>query len=348
MKKQNPSAVGFDEKLTEDIETFTGIDTDLTPDNLDDDFDISDSKNVDDIGDNIPVDYKASYIPAIRGKNDLAYFLNEVNKYPMLTEAEEKALALRYYNDGDLDAAHTLVTSHLRMVVKIAYQYRGYGLPVADMISEGSIGLMRAVKKFDPNKGFRFSTYALWWVKAQINEFVLNSWSMVKIGTTAAQKKLFFNLRKLKDKLNIFSGRDLTDDETQLIADNLGVKSNEVRDMNLRLSHSSDFSLNNKVGFDDGDGLEHGDNLASEDMNAEELLIKNDSENFHKRIILEALEHLTEREREIIKMRKLTDKPMLLDDLGIMFGISKERVRQIEEAALKKMQKFLQKKNVQI
>ncbi len=334
------------EKSATNNTNFDDIDVVFSSDNSDDILSAADENaNIDEE----KPDYKASYVPAVAAKNDLAYFLQEVNKYPMLTETEEKDLALRYYNDGDLDAAHTLVTSHLRMVVKIAYQYRGYGLPVMDMISEGSVGLMKAVKKFDPNKGFRFSTYALWWVKAQINEFVLSSWSMVKIGTTTAQKKLFFNLRKLKERLDIFSNRELTADETKLIADNLGVNSSDVREMNMRMSHSSDLSLNKKIGGDmDGEGIEHGDTLASDEMNAEEFLIKNDSENFHKRIVLDALDKLNERERRIITARKLAEKPMLLDELGAELGISKERVRQIEESAMKKMQKFLHAKNVRI
>ena len=290
------------------------------------------------------IDYKASYTPAVSNKSDLLFFLKQVNKYPILTEDEEKDLTMRYYNNADLSAAHTLVTCHLRMVVKLAYQYRGYGIPIADMISEGSIGLMKAVKKFDPNKGFRFSTYALWWIKAQINEFVLNSWSMVKIGTTAAQKKLFFNLRKIKDKLNILTERELTNDEKKLIANNLGVTSADVSDMNLRMSHGYDISLNEK--FND-DNTEHGDSIASDEPNAEELLIKNDYETFSKKIITEAINTLKDREKEIIKMRKLTDKPMLLDELGLKYGISKERVRQIEENALKKIKKYIEdKKNL--
>ena len=286
-------------------------------------------------------DYSASYMPVIQNKNELLYFLKQVNKYPILTEEEEKDLALRYYNNADLFAAHTLVTCHLRMVVKLAYQYRGYGLPIADMISEGSIGLMKAVKKFDPNKGFRFSTYALWWIKAQINEFVLNSWSIVKIGTTAAQKKLFFNLRKLKEKLNILTDRDLTNDETKLIAGNLGVTSSEVNDMNQRMSGGFDLSLNTK--YSDDSNTEHIDNIASDEPNSEELLIKNDYEIFSKKVILEAIETLKDREKEIIRLRKLTDKPMLLDELGAKYGISKERVRQIEESALKKIKQYIEK-----
>lgn len=319
--------------------------TDRKENNADQNFELLDVQQSNDIGsvDNIneEINYRASYTPVISNKNDLLFFLKQVNKYPILTEDEEKDLAMRYYNNADLSAAHTLVTCHLRMVVKLAYQYRGYGIPIADMISEGSIGLMKAVKKFDPNKGFRFSTYALWWIKAQINEFVLNSWSMVKIGTTAAQKKLFFNLRKIKDKLNILTDRELTNDEKKLIANNLGVTSSDVSDMNLRMSQGYDVSLNTK--FNDGD-TEQGDNIASDELNAEELLIKNDYENFSKQIITEAVNTLKDREKEIIKMRKLTDKPMLLDELGLKYGISKERVRQIEENALKKIKKYIEDK----
>ncbi len=306
-----------------------------------DELDISDENNTE--FNEEQSDYSASYVPAVQNKNDLLYFLKQVNKYPILTEEEEKDLALRYYNNADLSAAHTLVTCHLRMVVKLAYQYRGYGLPISDMISEGSIGLMKAVKKFDPNKGFRFSTYALWWIKAQINEFVLNSWSIVKIGTTAAQKKLFFNLRKLKEKLNILTDRDLTNDETKLIANDLGVTSSEVTDMNQRMSGGYDLSLNTTYG--DDTGTEHIDNLASEELNSEELLIKNDYESFSKKVIMEAIATLKDREKEIIQARKLTDKPMLLDELGAKYGISKERVRQIEENALKKIKQYIEKQH---
>ena len=319
---------------------------DVEPDNFDLD-DNSDKNNYQ------LTDYNSNnFLPADSSKSDISHYLKEISKYPILSEEEELKLALSYYNDNDLNAAHTLVTSHLRMVVKVAFDYRGYGLPIADMISEGSVGLMKAVKKFDPNKGYRFSTYALWWVKAQINELVLNNWSMVKIGTSAAQKKLFFNLKKTKERLNIMSNGALSDEEADLISESLGVEPKDVIDMNARLAYSSDLSLNSSIknhsGNSDDASVERGDMLPSKDLNAEDLLIKVDLENYHKKLILEAMEKLNDREKEIIISRKLSDKPMLLDELGAKFGVSKERIRQIEESALLKMQKYLTSKNIKI
>ena len=254
-------------------------------------------------------------------------------------------LAKRLVEHDDTDAAHTLVTSHLRLVAKIAMGYRFYGLPVADLISEGNIGLMRAVKKFDPDRGFRLATYAMWWIKAAINEYVLNSWSLVKVGTVAAQKKLFFNLRKLKAKLNIYDDADLTQQAVEEIANRLDVDSKTVLEMNGRLSRS-DASLNVPVG-EDAD-LERIDLLPT-NIPDQETVISNEEERMvGLRLLNEALEGLNDRERHIIQERRLTDDPRTLEDLGEEYEISRERVRQIENRAFEKLQKAVKEAVVEI
>jgi RNA polymerase sigma-32 factor len=245
-------------------------------------------------------------------------------------------LAKRYKEHGDTEAAHKLVTSHLRLVAKIAMGYRGYGLPVTDLISEGNVGIMQAVKKFDPERGFRLATYAMWWIRAQIQEYVLHSWSLVKIGTTAAQKKLFFNLRKLKNQLSSIDTGNLSPENAREIASRLNVKEAEVLDMDNRL-FSGDQSLNVQVG-EEGD-TEWQDMLVDSNDTQDNILANSNELSFRKKIFEQALEVLNDREKEIITLRKLKDKPVKLEELSKKFNISRERVRQIEEKAFEKLQK---------
>ena len=275
-------------------------------------------------------------LPVLSSEGNLAIYLQEIKKFPILTAEEEYMLAKRYKEHGDTEAAHKLVTSHLRLVAKIAMGYRGYGLPVTDLISEGNVGIMQAVKKFDPERGFRLATYAMWWIRAQIQEYVLHSWSLVKIGTTAAQKKLFFNLKKLKNQLSSIDSGDLSPENAREIATRLNVKEGEVLDMNNRL-FSGDQSLNVQVG-DEGD-TEWQDMLVDSNETHDNLIANKDELKYRKKIFEQALEILNEREKEIIKLRKLQDKPVKLEELSKKFNISRERVRQIEEKAFEKLQK---------
>ena len=276
------------------------------------------------------------YLPVLSSEGSLALYLQEIKKFPILTAEEEFMLAKRYKEHGDSDAAHKLVTSHLRLVAKIAMGYRGYGLPVTDLISEGNVGIMKAVKKFDPEKGFRLATYAMWWIRAQIQEYVLHSWSLVKIGTTAAQKKLFFNLRKLKNQLTSIDSGNLSPENVREIATRLDVKEAEVIDMNNRL-YGGDQSLNVKVS--DEAETEWQDMLVDQNEIQDEILEKKNEMSYRKKIFKKALEVLNEREKEILTLRKLRDKPLKLEELSAKFNISRERVRQIEEKALEKLQK---------
>jgi len=275
-------------------------------------------------------------LPVLSSEGNLAIYLQEIKKFPILTAEEEYMLAKRYKEHGDTEAAHKLVTSHLRLVAKIAMGYRGYGLPVTDLISEGNVGIMQAVKKFDPERGFRLATYAMWWIRAQIQEYVLHSWSLVKIGTTAAQKKLFFNLKKLKNQLSSIDSGDLSPENAREIATRLNVKEGEVLDMNNRL-FSGDQSLNVQVG-DEGD-TEWQDMLVDSNETHDNLLANKDELKYRKKIFEQAIEILNEREKEIITLRKLQDKPVKLEELSKKFNISRERVRQIEEKAFEKLQK---------
>ena len=275
-------------------------------------------------------------LPVLSSEGNLAIYLQEIKKFPILTAEEEYMLAKRYKEHGDTEAAHKLVTSHLRLVAKIAMGYRGYGLPVTDLISEGNVGIMQAVKKFDPERGFRLATYAMWWIRAQIQEYVLHSWSLVKIGTTAAQKKLFFNLKKLKNQLSSIDSGDLSPENAREIATRLNVKEGEVLDMNNRL-FSGDQSLNVQVG-DEGD-TEWQDMLVDSNETHDNLIANKDELKFRKKIFEQAIEILNEREKEIITLRKLQDKPVKLEELSKKFNISRERVRQIEEKAFEKLQK---------
>ena len=276
------------------------------------------------------------YLPVLSSEGSLALYLQEIKKFPILTAGEEFMLAKRYKEHGDSEAAHKLVTSHLRLVAKIAMGYRGYGLPVTDLISEGNVGIMQAVKKFEPEKGFRLATYAMWWIRAQIQEYVLHSWSLVKIGTTAAQKKLFFNLRKLKNQLTSIDSGNLSPENVREIATRLDVKEAEVIDMNNRL-YGGDQSLNAKVSGEAE--TEWQDMLVDQNEIQSDILEKKNEMSYRKKIFKKALEVLNEREKEILTLRKLRDKPLKLEELSAKFNISRERVRQIEEKALEKLQK---------
>ncbi len=275
-------------------------------------------------------------LPVLSSEGNLSIYLQEIKKFPILTADEEYMLAKRYKEYGDTEAAHKLVTSHLRLVAKIAMGYRGYGLPVTDLISEGNVGIMQAVKKFDPERGFRLATYAMWWIRAQIQEYVLHSWSLVKIGTTAAQKKLFFNLKKLKNQLSSIDSGDLSPENAREIANRLNVKEAEVLDMNNRL-FSGDQSLNIQVG-NEGDA-EWQDMLVDSHDTQDNIIANADEHSYRKKIFEKAIEVLNHREKEIIKLRKLRDKPVKLEELSKKFNISRERVRQIEEKALEKLKK---------
>jgi RNA polymerase sigma-32 factor len=280
-------------------------------------------------------------LPSISSQGSLQKYLSSIRKFPILEMEEEYTLAKMWKNKKDLNAAHKLVTSHLRLVAKIAMGYKGYGLPVADLISEGNIGLMQAVKRFDPDKGFRLATYAMWWIRASIQEFILHSWSLVKIGTTAAQKKLFFNLRSLKGKLKALEDGDLPPELVTEIADRLDVSENDVIDMNRRMS-GHDQSLNNPFSADNDD--EWINSLVDDNETHESKFIYK-QELFRRKEMLEsALRDLDDRERYIITHRRLVDDPLTLDQLSKSFGISRERVRQVEAKAFEKLKKFV--KNV--
>lgn len=265
----------------------------------------------------------------------LSRYLEEIKKFPMLEPEEEYMLAKSWQEHGDVEAAHKLVTSHLRLVAKIAMGYRGYGMPVVDLISEGNIGLMQAVKKFDPDAGVRLSTYAMWWIKAAIQEFVLRSWSLVKIGTTAVQKKLFFNLRKLKNRINAVHEGDLSPSEVKEIAKELDVPEHDVVDMDRRMG-GSDLSLNQHLSYDSED--EWGDFIA--DSSAAHDVVFAEKEDYSKKKVLldNAFNELNEREQNILKERHLKENPATLDELSKTYNISRERVRQIEARALEKLQ----------
>jgi RNA polymerase sigma-32 factor len=275
-------------------------------------------------------------LPILSSEGNLSIYLQEIKRFPILTAEEEYMLAKRFKEHGDSKAAHKLVTSHLRLVAKIAMGYRGYGLPVTDLISEGNVGIMRAVKKFDPEKGFRLSTYAMWWIRAQIQEYVLHSWSLVKIGTTAAQKKLFFNLRKLKNQLQSIDRGNLSPENVREIASRLNVKEAEVTSMEGRL-FSGDQSLNVQLGHETD--TEWQDIIIDESDTQDTIFEKKDEKNYRKKLFLEALKVLNPREKEIIKLRHLSEIPKKLEELSIKFKISRERVRQIEEKAMDKLQK---------
>ncbi len=276
-----------------------------------------------------------SNLPVLASEDGLTRYMAEIRAFPMLTEEEEYMLAQRWREHGDRAAAHRLVTSHLRLVARIAMGYRGYGLPVTDLISEGHIGLMQAVRKFDPDKGFRLATYAIWWIRAAIQEYILHSWSLVKIGTTAAQKKLFFNLRRMRNQLDALDGKEISSDEARDIADKLRVSEREVVEMNRRLI-APDHSLNAPISVD-GEG-EWQDFLQDERANQEVRLIESDEKDKRVLLLTHALGQLNAREKRIIEARQLQDEPTTLEELSQEFGVSRERVRQIENRALEKVQ----------
>ena len=267
-------------------------------------------------------------------------YLQEVRKFPMLDRDEEFMLAKRWIEQQDSNAAEKMVTSHLRLVAKIAMGYRGYGLPIGEVISEGNVGLMQAVKKFDPDKGFRLSTYAMWWIRAAIQEYVLRSWSLVKMGTTAAQKKLFFNLRRLKGQMKAIDDGDLTPDHVAKIATKLGVKEEEVTSMNRRMGHGGDASLNVSIGGEDGSS-EWQDWLQDDTDSQEEILGQDQEHNAKMELLKTAMSALNEREQDIISKRRLADKPMTLEELAVIYGVSRERIRQIEARAFEKLQEAM-------
>jgi RNA polymerase sigma-32 factor len=271
----------------------------------------------------------------IVSEGGLARYLAEIRKFPLLDPQEEYMLAKRWREHEDTEAAHKLVTSHLRLVAKIAMGYRGYGLPISEVIAEGNIGLMQAVKRFEPERGFRLATYAMWWIRASIQEYILRSWSLVKMGTTAAQKKLFFNLRRVKGQIEALDEGDLKPDQVKTIAHRLGVPEAEVISMNRRLA-SPDSSLNSPVGGESDS--EWQDWLADETLDQETQLAESEELEERRTLLSTALEELTPRERDILEARRLRDDPVTLEDLSVKYDISRERVRQIEVRAFEKLQ----------
>jgi RNA polymerase sigma-32 factor len=278
----------------------------------------------------------AAALPMLGAESGLACYLRKILRFPLLEPQEEYMLAKRWREHGDHDAAHRLVTSHLRLVARIAMGYRGYGLPIAEIVSEGNVGLMQAVRRFEPDKGFRLATYAMWWIKAAIQEYVLRSWSLVKLGTTANQKKLFFNLRKAKSKISALEDGDLRSDQISLIAARLGVTDQDVIDMNRRLG--GDVSLNSPV-REDGDSGEWQDWLADDSPSQERRLVESEELANRRSALGQALTVLNARERRIFEARRLAEEPMTLEELGAEFRVSRERVRQIEARAFQKVRK---------
>jgi len=282
----------------------------------------------------------ANTLAVMSPEGGLSRYLSEIRKFPMLAKDEEFMLAKRWQEHEDPEAAHRLVTSHLRLVAKIAMGYRGYGLPIGEVISEGNVGLMQAVKKFDPDKGFRLATYAMWWIRASIQEYILRSWSLVKMGTTAAQKKLFFNLRKAKSQISAFEEGDLRPEQVREIATKLGVLDEEVVSMNRRLS-GPDASLNAPLRSDSES--EWQDWLADDDSPSQESIVaENEERSLRMGLLEEAMAELTDRERHILTERRLKDDPTTLEELAGHYGVSRERVRQIEVRAFEKLQKSMQ------
>ena len=285
-------------------------------------------------GSNVP-----ATIPALGGEASLNRYLSEIRKFPILAPEQEYMLAKRFQEHQDPDAAAQLVTSHLRLVAKIAMGYRGYGLPVSELISEGNIGLMQGVKKFEPDRGFRLATYAMWWIRASIQEFILRSWSLVKMGTTAAQKKLFFNLRRMKSKLDAFEDGDLSPEHLTKIATDLGVTEDEVTSMNRRMAMGGDTSLNVPM-REDGES-QWQDWLADDSPLQDERVADAQEADVRHGMLVEAMSDLNDREKHILTERRLTDDPKTLEELSQVYGVSRERVRQIEVRAFEKLQKAM-------
>jgi RNA polymerase sigma-32 factor len=284
---------------------------------------------------------RTAALPIMTAEGGLTRYLEEIRRFPMLEPQEEFMLAKSWREHGDRDAAHKLVTSHLRLVAKIAMGYRGYGLPISEVVSEGNVGLMQAVKRFEPDKGFRLATYAMWWIKASIQEYILRSWSLVKMGTTANQKKLFFNLRKAKSKISALQEGDLRPDQVQTIAKRLGVTEQDVVDMNRRLG--GDASLNAPI-REDGDSGEWQDWLADDSESQETVMAAHEELDNRRKALSSALGVLNDRERRIFEARRLADDPVTLEELAEEFGVSRERVRQIEVRAFEKVQKAVKNK----
>ena len=282
-------------------------------------------------------------VPALSGEQSLNRYLSEIKKFPILTPEQEYMLAKRYAEHEDPDAAAQLVTSHLRLVAKIAMGYRGYGLPVSDLISEGNVGLMQGVKKFEPDRGFRLATYAMWWIKASIQEFILRSWSLVKMGTTAAQKKLFFNLRRMKKQLEAYEDSDLHPDDVRKIATDLGVPEQEVINMNRRMMMGGDGSLNTPMRNGEEGSGEWQDWLADDGPLQDELVADAEESEVRHDMLVEAMDSLNEREKHILTERRLTENPQTLEELSQQYDVSRERIRQIEVRAFEKLQKAMQR-----
>ena len=278
-------------------------------------------------------------VPSLGGEQSLNRYLAEIKKFPLLTPEQEYMLAKRYAEHQDPEAAAQLVTSHLRLVAKIAMGYRGYGLPVSELISEGNIGLMQGVKKFEPERGFRLATYAMWWIKASIQEFILRSWSLVKMGTTAAQKKLFFNLRRMKKNLDAYEDSDLHPEDVKTIATKLGVSETEVVNMNRRMMMGGDASLNVSL-RDDGEG-QWQDILQDDNPLQDQTVADAEEAGMRHALLLEAMDSLNERERHILTERRLVEEPQTLEELSQHYNVSRERVRQIEVRAFEKLQKAM-------
>lgn len=282
---------------------------------------------------------QALQTPALSPEGGLRQYLSDIQKFPVLEADEEYALAKRWADDGDYEAAHKLVTSHLRLVAKIAVSFRGYGLPVGDLIAEGNIGLMHAVKKFEPERGFRLSTYAMWWIKASMQEFVLKSWSLVKMGTSAAQKRLFFNLKRVRRQIDAADNKALTPDQVAQIAANLDVSAQDVVDMDQRMN-AHDQQLNAPMNAD-GDAGQWMDMLADESDSQEVVLADIEEYGMKRRVMMDAMDTLSGRERRIIEVRQLADESMTLEDLSQEFGVSRERIRQIEARAMEKLTTYV-------
>ena len=286
---------------------------------------------------------KALTVPSLGGEQGLNRYLSEIKKFPVLTAEQEYMLAMRYQEHEDPDAAAQLVTSHLRLVAKIAMGYRGYGLPVSDLISEGNVGLMQGVKKFEPERGFRLATYAMWWIKASMQEFILRSWSLVKMGTTAAQKKLFFNLRRMKKQLEAYEDSDLHPDDLAKIATDLGVPEQEVVNMNRRMMMGGDASLNVSVGGDEEGSGQWQDWLVDDRPLQDTVVAEAEEASFRREMLIEAMDGLNDREKHILTERRLTEDPQTLEELSQVYDVSRERIRQIEVRAFEKLQKAMQR-----
>ena len=278
-------------------------------------------------------------LPAPSPEQGLSRYLAEIRKFPMLEPEEEFMLAKAWVDHGDREAAHKLVTSHLRLAAKIAMGYRGYGLPISEVISEANVGLMQAVKRFDPDKGFRLATYAMWWIRAAIQEYILRSWSLVKLGTTAAQKKLFFNLRKAKGKIGALEEGDMRPEHVEKIATDLGVTKDEVVSMNRRLSGGGDSSLNAPLKGDGEGTSEWQDWLADEEADQASAYAEDQELELRRELLIEAMKGLNDRERHILTERRLKDEPVTLEDLSKVYNVSRERIRQIEVRAFEKLQR---------